>query len=475
MPVERSRGSRRTCADGDGLVWTEPLVPPGISFATNLTPGAWDESSQAMPCMNYKFSVEHNLKAERAKSAAFLDAPPSTESKPNRTRHKHKVTPPLSIAPTVQPQPREPHTQTRNPRPPNAFIFFRSAFIRTGEVPADVETSHASLSAIAGLTWAALPALEKAAWHRKAEEERKRHLERFPAYAPASGSSDRDRYVGRGSGKGGLAAVVARPNRRKQREVVPPDRVRQAHIASLLLSKLRGVELREAIAKFDQERRERGEGGVEVRFGPVETPEGRLEESDSAPFEREGSRSFVVRRRCRNEKRRKSEEGKDGRCTLPPPLSPSTPIDPASTATFAFDSDFDLLSSVPAIAPNTGFASTLELSFDLLSSIRPTANDEFTSTFEWPPLNKSSSSPFFDPSYPLSHAFPDTSTSPDVSSFSSVLGCSSMFAIGGDPNSLTSSPEWIGLSVDGGLTPCAGLELRPDLAGLGDVRMSSLW
>ncbi|KAK7015340.1 HMG box domain-containing protein [Favolaschia claudopus] len=502
MPVERSRGSRRTCADGDGLVWTEPLVPPGISLATNLTPGAWDESSQAMPCMIYKFSVEHNLKAERAKSAAFLDAPPSTESKPNRTRHKHKVTPSLSIAPTVQPHPREPHTQTRNPRPPNAFIFFRSAFIRTGEVPADVETSHASLSAIAGLTWAALPALEKAAWHRKAEEERKRHLERFPAYAPASGSSDRDRYVGRGSGKGGLAAVVARPNRRKQREVVPPDCVRQAHIASLLLSKLRGVELREAIAKFDQERRERGEGGVEVRFGPVETPEGRLEESDPAPFEREGSRSFVVRRRCRNEKRRKSEEGKDGRCTLPPPLSPSTPIDPeASTATFAFDSDFDRLSSVPAIAPNTGFASTLELSFDLLSSIRPTANDEFTSTFEWPPLNKSSSSPFFDPSYLFSHAFPDTSTSPDVSSFcrsledlslinpfpqpysvgthtgqpSPVLGCSSMFAIGGDPNSLTSSPEWIGLSMDGGLTPCAGLELRPDLAGLGDVRMSSLW
>ncbi|KAK6977145.1 hypothetical protein R3P38DRAFT_3476851 [Favolaschia claudopus] len=378
-----------------------PWYPPGISLATNLTPGRGMNQARQCPAWIYKFSVEHNLKAERAKSAAFLDAPPSTESKPNRTRHKHKVTPSLSIAPTVQPHPREPHTQTRNPRPPNAFIFFRSAFIRTGEVPADVETSHASLSAIAGLTWAALPALEKAAWHRKAEEERKRHLERFPA------------------GKGGLAAVVARPNRRKQREVVPPDCVRQAHIASLLLSKLRGVELREAIAKFDQERRERGEGGVEVRFGPVETPErDAWRRSDPAPFEREGSRSFVVRRRCRNEKRRKSEEGKDGRCTLPPPLSPSTPIDPeASTATFAFDSDFDRLSSVPAIAPNTGFASTLELSFDLLSSIRPTANDEFTSTFEWPPLNKSSSSPFFDPSYLFSHAFPDTSTSPDVSSF----------------------------------------------------------
>ncbi|KAJ6517966.1 hypothetical protein C8R47DRAFT_949730, partial [Mycena vitilis] len=69
------------------------------------------------------------------------------------------------------------------PRPPNAFILFRSSFIRAGAVPASTDPSHASLSAIAGLTWAALPAPEKAAWHARAREERERHRERFPGYA----------------------------------------------------------------------------------------------------------------------------------------------------------------------------------------------------------------------------------------------------------------------------------------------------
>ncbi|KAJ6561650.1 high mobility group box domain-containing protein, partial [Mycena capillaripes] len=69
------------------------------------------------------------------------------------------------------------------PRPPNAFILFRSSFIRAGAVPANVEPSHASLSTIAGLTWAALPAPEKEHWYKKAKEERERHRERFPGYA----------------------------------------------------------------------------------------------------------------------------------------------------------------------------------------------------------------------------------------------------------------------------------------------------
>ncbi|KAJ7886600.1 hypothetical protein B0H14DRAFT_2229199, partial [Mycena olivaceomarginata] len=67
-------------------------------------------------------------------------------------------------------------------RPPNAFLLFHSSFVRGGAVPAHIEPSHASLSAIAGLTWAALPAAEKAFWHLKAKEERERHRERFPEY-----------------------------------------------------------------------------------------------------------------------------------------------------------------------------------------------------------------------------------------------------------------------------------------------------
>src|SRR6266545_6305747 len=38
------------------------------------------------------------------------------------------------------------------PRPPNAFILFRSAFIKSQRVTSGVETSHSTLSKIIGLT-----------------------------------------------------------------------------------------------------------------------------------------------------------------------------------------------------------------------------------------------------------------------------------------------------------------------------------
>ncbi|KAJ7936546.1 hypothetical protein B0H13DRAFT_1853277 [Mycena leptocephala] len=125
-----------------------------------------------------------------------------------------------------------------------------------------IEPSHASLSAIAGLTWAALPAAEKAFWHLKAKEERERHhdRERFPEYMFRPHRRNR-------------SSVPATNSRRRQREVPPADHTRQEHIASLLLTGLSGEVLAEAITKFDAERRGRGEGGVQVRFDVVDTPD----------------------------------------------------------------------------------------------------------------------------------------------------------------------------------------------------------
>ncbi|KAJ7855303.1 hypothetical protein B0H14DRAFT_2754734 [Mycena olivaceomarginata] len=141
----------------------------------------------------------------------------------------------------------------RIPRPPNAFLLFRSSFVRGGAVPAHIEPSHASLSAIAGLTWAALPAAEKAFWHLKAKEERERHRERFPEYMFRPHRRNR-------------SSVPATNSRRRQREVPPADHTRQEHIASLLLTGLSGEVLAEAITKFDAERRGRG-------FDVVDTPD----------------------------------------------------------------------------------------------------------------------------------------------------------------------------------------------------------
>ena len=36
------------------------------------------------------------------------------------------------------------------PRPPNAFMLFRSDFVKKGKVPSHIESNHGSLSKIAG-------------------------------------------------------------------------------------------------------------------------------------------------------------------------------------------------------------------------------------------------------------------------------------------------------------------------------------
>ncbi|KAJ7087910.1 hypothetical protein B0H15DRAFT_885924, partial [Mycena belliarum] len=69
------------------------------------------------------------------------------------------------------------------PRPPNAFILFRSSFIRSQRVSSEVEPSHSTLSKIIGLTWKRLPEAERRVWHAKARQAGEAHRRRFPAYA----------------------------------------------------------------------------------------------------------------------------------------------------------------------------------------------------------------------------------------------------------------------------------------------------
>lgn len=51
-------------------------------------------------------------------------------------------------------EPRSSHNRKRDasyiPRPPNAFILFRSSFIRSNQVPGKVEGNHSTLSKIVG-------------------------------------------------------------------------------------------------------------------------------------------------------------------------------------------------------------------------------------------------------------------------------------------------------------------------------------
>ncbi|KAF9066012.1 hypothetical protein BDP27DRAFT_1424284 [Rhodocollybia butyracea] len=204
MPAERSRGSRRSGADGNQLVWTmpvEPASPSGISFATNLTPITFNDSDSP---------------GETPESDLFPSA--NDPSSPRRPAHSKKK------------------AENHIPRPPNAFILFRSSFIKSQHVSTEVETNHSTLSKIIGLTWQNLPEDERQVWHAKAKAALDDHKRKFPQYA------FRPLHC---KAKGGT-------EKRKVREVGPKDMKRCAKIAELLVEGKKGQELDAAIQEFDK-------------------------------------------------------------------------------------------------------------------------------------------------------------------------------------------------------------------------------
>lgn len=139
------------------------------------------------------------------------------------------------------PPPRKPvHSKKKPedhiPRPPNAFILFRSSFIKGQHVPTEVETNHSTLSKIIGLTWKNLPEDERLFWHAKAKAALDEHKRKFPQYAFRPNQA---------RNKGAT-------EKRKVREVGPKDHKRCAKIAELLVEGKKGQELDEAIQEFDK-------------------------------------------------------------------------------------------------------------------------------------------------------------------------------------------------------------------------------
>lgn len=183
-----------------------------IAFAPNVTPGTYNDPPPP-------FSSTDPL----PDSLLFPADGPSTSESSSTTK-----------SPTTAHGRKKPASHI--PRPPNAFILFRSSFIRSRHVSTGVETNHSTLSKIIGLTWQNLPEEERQVWHRKAKQAEAEHRAKFPAYAfkPLHGR------LKAGGGK------------RKVREVGPKDHVRCAKIAELLVKGLKGQELDEAIGEFDK-------------------------------------------------------------------------------------------------------------------------------------------------------------------------------------------------------------------------------
>lgn len=120
-----------------------------------------------------------------------------------------RISPPASpLTPDDQTTLRAPHPTTRPhgkrrdasyiPRPPNAFILFRSSFIRSEQVPGKVEGNHSTLSKIIGTSsrsplqllilipssigmyWKSLSREERESWEAKAVIAQAEHRKKYP-------------------------------------------------------------------------------------------------------------------------------------------------------------------------------------------------------------------------------------------------------------------------------------------------------
>ncbi|KAG6890265.1 hypothetical protein C0992_002531 [Termitomyces sp. T32_za158] len=85
------------------------------------------------------------------------------------------------------------------PRPPNAFMLYRSDFLKRGVIPSDVEHRQQNISRIAGQCWNLLPPEEKAQWQERAAQALLEHQKRNPDYkfTPAPRGSRRAKVKGR--------------------------------------------------------------------------------------------------------------------------------------------------------------------------------------------------------------------------------------------------------------------------------------
>ncbi|KAH8082797.1 hypothetical protein BXZ70DRAFT_1080519 [Cristinia sonorae] len=203
MPADRTRGSKRNVAEGADLSWSIQIdapKQPSIAFAPNVTPGTFNDPPSPI---------------DLPESTLF----PLGASGASGKRNGHSKKKP----------------ENHIPRPPNAFILFRSSFIKGQVVSSDVETNHSTLSKIVGLTWAKLSHEERQKWHTMAKMAQEEHKRKYPEYAFRP-----------------LHSKGKAENKRKVREVGPKDMKRCARIAELLVEGKKGEELSEAIAEFDK-------------------------------------------------------------------------------------------------------------------------------------------------------------------------------------------------------------------------------
>lgn len=145
--------------DDDGMppLVDNPNTSMSFTFFTDMTPITAFSADPTAVCENAWDNPTSTSPVD------FTDSPdyPATQT-PDRVSHGKK------------------RDASYIPRPPNAFILFRSSFIRSQQVPEKVEGNHSTLSKIIGKYWKTLPREEREVWEAKALVAQAEHRKRYP-------------------------------------------------------------------------------------------------------------------------------------------------------------------------------------------------------------------------------------------------------------------------------------------------------
>ena len=207
-------------ASGFQLTWTMPVEAEnvtGIEFASSLTPTSFHDNKKKFVPVSSPDAPDDAKPSAPAEPTLFPHAAPELDAPRKPTHQKKKA-------------------ENHIPRPPNAFILFRSSFIKSNHVSNEVETDHSQLSKIIGMTWQSMPEEERKFWHSKALDAQAEHKKKYPNYAfrPAASRS-------------------AATSKRRVRADVQRDGERCARIAELLVEGKKGAEIAVAIKEFDKQ------------------------------------------------------------------------------------------------------------------------------------------------------------------------------------------------------------------------------
>ncbi|KAG1788736.1 uncharacterized protein HD556DRAFT_1401739 [Suillus plorans] len=181
--------------------------------------------------------------------------------------------------PTTQIADRVSHGKKRDasyiPRPPNAFILFRSSFIRSQQVPEKVEGNHSTLSKIIGKYWKTLPREEREVWEAKALVAQAEHRKRYPDWRFRPGANALAKLkVKDGPGianrKRSTSTKKGRGNAESKKKNKSKDE-RCSMIADLLVEGKTGAELESALRNWENgisKEVEVGKGAVGLQGEP---------------------------------------------------------------------------------------------------------------------------------------------------------------------------------------------------------------